>query len=144
MSSSIKKKGVEKKGIKDRMSLNQRESELLICAWLSLKNPQLDYKIFGAYMDIRPKTARNAFVELRKRFLDEFGAGYIVNAPLNVTTPKSKATKKKASEMLKTDTCNEQFDTNSSDPAANELEQTTSDSGYFELKEAYNIDDGRM
>lgn len=94
-------------------------------------------------MDIRPKTARNAFVELRKRFLDEFGAGYIVNAPLNVTTPKSKATKK-ASEMLKTDTCNDQFDTNSSEPAANELEQTTSDSGYFELKEAYNIDDGRM
>ncbi|TLD11778.1 hypothetical protein PspLS_11675 [Pyricularia sp. CBS 133598] len=131
---------------KDKVNLNQRECELLVGAWLSLKNPQIDYEIFANFLGLeKAKSARNAFIALRKRFQDEFGAGYTVNAPAKDNTTKpSTAKKKKASEMLGDDTRDDQFDTNPLEPAAKKVKQDTHDPGQFVIQEGYYYDYGRI
>ncbi|KAI6369490.1 hypothetical protein MCOR25_004446 [Pyricularia grisea] len=138
---------------KQNVNLTPRECEILVGAWLSLKDPQpqLDYENFANFLGLqKAKSARNAFGVLKKRLQEEFGNGVSGNSVNNKvvttkkTSTKSTTTKKKASEMLGDDTGGDQVDTNPFQPAAKKAKQDNYDPGHSELEEGYIFEDGRI
>ncbi|TLS20970.1 uncharacterized protein PpBr36_10883 [Pyricularia pennisetigena] len=135
---------------KPKVKLSSREAELLVGAWLSLKNSQIDYDNFAAFLGLqKAKSARNAFGTLKKRLREEFGDGVggRVTARAAVsknTTAKASTAKKKASETLRDATDDDVFDANPFQPPAKKAKQDNYGPGHFELKEAYYFEDGRI